>query len=289
MLLFVLGTSCRKGALMKIDEKTWKYGYAEVNGTKLYYELAGSGDAIVFIHGGYCDLRGWDDQVDAFAKHYKVLRYDLRGYGKSAVPIPNQRYTHHDDLKSLFEYLGISKAHLCGASFGSAIAVDFALSYPEMCLSLIPVGPYAFGYRSPSTEKLSSILGRIDSVFVKQGKTAAINYICENPFFQMEPHTAKHCKEIGYEYSFWHHQNEDPADYVFPRAMKQIDKINLPTLIITANNDIEVCQEIADVMAQKIPGSQKIIIADGGHDINMNKPAEFNKTVLNFLDTMNKN
>ena len=272
MLLFVLGTSCRKGALMKIDEKTWKYGYAEVNGTKLYYGLAGSGDAIVFIHGGYCDLRQWDDQGVPFTKHYKVLRYDLRGYGKSAVPIPNQRYTHHDDLKALLEYLGISKAHLCGASFGSAVAVDFALSYPEMCLSLIPVGPYAFGYRSPSTEKLNSILERIDSVFVKQGKTAVINYICENPFFQMEPHTARRCKEIGYDYSFWHHQNEDPADYVFPRA-----------------NDIEVCQEIADVMAQKIPGSQKIIIADGGHDINMNKPAEFNKTVLNFLDMMNKN
>ena len=167
---------------MKGGEKTWKYGYAKVNGTKLYYALAGSGDAIVFIHGGYCDLRQWDDQGVPFTKHYKVLRYDLRGYGKSAVPVPNQRYTHHDDLKALLEYLGISKAHLCGASFGSAVTVDFALSYPEMCLSLIPVGPYAFGYRSPSTEKLNSILERIDSVFVKQGKTAVINYICENPF-----------------------------------------------------------------------------------------------------------
>ena len=63
-----------------------KSGYAEVNGTRLYYELAGEGDPIVLIHGFTLDTRMWDDQFNEFASNHRVLRYDLRGYGKSAKP-----------------------------------------------------------------------------------------------------------------------------------------------------------------------------------------------------------
>ena len=133
-----------------------KSGYLEVNKTRLYYEISGSGDPIVFIHGGFCDLRVWDDQFHTFTRDYKAIRYDLRGYGKSTLPILKEGYKHQDDLKALLVYLGIPKAHICGQSLGGAIAVDFVLSYPEMCKSLIVLGPWIFGYRSPSTKELLS-------------------------------------------------------------------------------------------------------------------------------------
>ena len=97
----------------KIDIET---GLAEVNSTQLYYEVAGTGTPIVLIHGHGGDRRHWDDQFEAFAKNHKVIRYDVRGFGKSAKPVLEQSYSNHDDLKALLQHLGISKAHICGFS-----------------------------------------------------------------------------------------------------------------------------------------------------------------------------
>ena len=71
---------------MKEESVELSNGLAEVNGTRLYYEVAGSGQPLVLIHGYTLDTRMWDDQFDAFSQQYQVIRYDLRGFGKSDVP-----------------------------------------------------------------------------------------------------------------------------------------------------------------------------------------------------------
>ena len=91
-------------------------GFAEVNGTRLYYERADAGDPIVLIHGLAVDSRYWQAQFEALAQHYRVVRYDLRGFGKSALPTA-EPYTHADDLKALLDDLGIERAHILGNSF----------------------------------------------------------------------------------------------------------------------------------------------------------------------------
>ena len=90
---------------------------AEVNGTRLYYEMSGSGDPIVLIHGFTFDVRMWDDQVQAFSQQYQVIRYDVRGFGRSALPT-EQAYARVDDLKALLDHLGIAGAYLLGLSMG---------------------------------------------------------------------------------------------------------------------------------------------------------------------------
>jgi pimeloyl-ACP methyl ester carboxylesterase len=65
------------------SERTSVQSFAEVNGTRLYYEMVGKGPAVVLVHGGLVDSRMWDDQMNDFSKRYKVVRYDLRGFGKS--------------------------------------------------------------------------------------------------------------------------------------------------------------------------------------------------------------
>ena len=119
-------------------------GYADVNGTRLYYELAGEGHPLLLIHGFTLDTRMWDDQFDAFAQRYQVIRYDVRGFGRSAVPT-HEPYSHHDDVKALLDYLDIAHAHILGHSMGSGIATDFVLAYPEMADSLISVGTVVHG------------------------------------------------------------------------------------------------------------------------------------------------
>ena len=120
---------------------------AEVNGTKLYYEVVASGEPIIFVHGNFGDVRHWDFQVEPFSGKLKVVRYDVRGYGKSAVPDTVTSYRDCDDLRALMDFLKIEKAHICGLSMGSGIVIDFALAYPSRCLSLIPIGPWPNGWR----------------------------------------------------------------------------------------------------------------------------------------------
>jgi 3-oxoadipate enol-lactonase len=120
-------------------------GVAEVNGTRLYYEGAGSGHPLVLIHGFGLDTRMWDDQFDVFARHYRVVPYGMRGYGDSAPPA-DESYSHTDDLKALLEHLSIDRAHVLGQSRGGAVAIDFALAHPGATSALVLVDPVLAGH-----------------------------------------------------------------------------------------------------------------------------------------------
>ncbi len=265
-----------------------KTGYAAVNETKLYYEIAGSGDPIVFIHGNGGDRRHWDDQFDVFAKSYKAVRYDVRGFGKSAMPVVGESYRHVDDLNALMEYLNISRANICGLSMGCGIAVDFVLAYPEMSKSLIAVGPWVVGYQSPVADDMFKVFGEVEvSAVVKEsGPKAAGEAWLNTSVFKnsiRDPGVFARMTEIGHDYSFWHYINPDPGRSLTPPAIQQIDKLRLPTLIVTAEYDLEACREIADLLEQTVPNSKKVQIAGAGHVMNLEKPDEFNKAVLGFL------
>ena len=117
----------------------------EVNGTQLYCEETGAGPALVLIHGFTLDTRMWDDQFGLFAEHYHVIRYDLRGFGQSAVPA-DTLYAHFDDLKALFDALGIEQAHLVGLSKGGGVALDFALAFPAYVRSLVLIDSILGGF-----------------------------------------------------------------------------------------------------------------------------------------------
>src|SRR5687768_17047142 len=104
-------------------------GFAEVNGTRLFYEAAGRGPAVVFVHGGLVDSRLWDDQLKEFSKRHRVVRYDLRGYGQSAAPTAD--FSPVEDLRALLAFLGVERATVVGLSLGGIIAADFALEHPR--------------------------------------------------------------------------------------------------------------------------------------------------------------
>src|SRR3954462_14295788 len=108
-----------------------------VNGTRLYYEAKGEGQPLVFIHEFSLDHRMWDDQFYYFSRWYRCIRFDLRGFGQSALPGANS-YTSHDDLKTLLIALDITvPVILVGHSLGGLIAVNFALKYPHFTQALV--------------------------------------------------------------------------------------------------------------------------------------------------------
>jgi 3-oxoadipate enol-lactonase len=120
-------------------------GTAEVNGARIYYEVAGEGEPLVFVHAGIADSRMWEGQVAAFAERYKVIRYDLRGFGKTEMV--EGPFSHHEDLRGLLDFLGLERTHLVGCSMGGGAVLDFALEYPERVGDLVLVGSAIGGFR----------------------------------------------------------------------------------------------------------------------------------------------
>src|SRR5512146_125874 len=124
--------------------KDSKTGFVEVDGANLYYEIAGEGPDIVLVHAGFVDHRMWDEQFAAFAQRYRVVRYDMRGFGVSRFT--QGPFAHRRDLQQLLQALGIAHAHLVGCSMGGGVVIDFALDYSGMADSLVLVNSALGGY-----------------------------------------------------------------------------------------------------------------------------------------------
>ena len=112
---------------------------ATVNGARIHYERTGDGLPLFLLHAGVADHRMWEPQVAPFAKHFDVVRPDLRGFGQSELPAV--RWSPVDDLLALMNTLHEKPAHLVGCSMGAQIAIDFALQHGERISKLVLVGP----------------------------------------------------------------------------------------------------------------------------------------------------
>ncbi len=259
-----------------------KSGFAEVNGTKLYYEMKGNGPAIVFIHSGGFDRRTWDDQFSAFSDRYTVIRYDVRGYGKS--PAPTKPYSDDEDLYQLLSYLKVSKAHIIGLSMGGRIAIDFGLAHPDMVATLVPVAPglSGFPFTPEDTIELMKIIWSIQN---DDGTPAGEAWLrsAYNAAAMENPEVAAKLRPIAIENSrVWLINIFFPRP-PFPLAVQRLAEIRVPTLLIRGNRDVPMITKIVETLEKNIPGAKKVIIPGAGHMVNVEKPEQFNSTVLDFL------
>jgi len=259
-------------------------GEAAVNGTRLYYEVAGTGSPVVLVSGGgTLDRRQWDDQFDVLSKRFRVIRYDIRGIGRSARP--TGEFSHHDDLRALLDSLNIKRAVVCGVSFGSAIAVDFALDHADMVSGLVLASA---GLSSEKPKSVASV-SLMSALAKKEGLEHAIDLITGMPSF-VSPANASARRRIRQIYL----ENRDLFEAGFPLvtlwqptsppASSRLALIKTPTLIVVGGNDNSVAAATAD-LASSIRGAQKVVIGGAGHMINMDAPAEFNRAMLAFLDS----
>jgi pimeloyl-ACP methyl ester carboxylesterase len=262
-------------------------GFSEVNGTRLYYEVAGTGYPLALIHGFAGDTTYWDDQFEVFAQHYKVIRYDRRGFGRSANPT-EQRYSHFDDLKALLEHLGISQTHILGHSDGCAIAVDFALAYPDMTRSLLPVsgGPNGFAWPQELDDEVDKVFNAAQENARKFGVKAGNEALLQVPIIKASlenPDAALRLAQLLSNYPGWHWLNQDPAVELNPPAAGRLDQIKVPTCIIVGEKEYEGNLLGAEFMHQHISNAQKTVVRGAGHLVNIEAPRQFNEIVLSFL------
>ncbi|MGI9328025.1 MAG: alpha/beta fold hydrolase [Pseudomonadales bacterium] len=257
-----------------------------VNDTHLYVERAGSGATLLLVHGGGGDRRYWDAQFIELAQQFDVVRYDLRGYGKSDAPVEGQPYGHEDDLQSLLQALGVPNAHIAGYSLGCQVAVDAYTIYPELFRSIIAVGPYVSGFSSPATNSLFGGYAECAITFSRAGSAAAAKDFLSIPAFNPERIHAKaktKLLEICGDYSWWWANHEDPMENVSPVATDVLANIHVPLLAISAEFDATVCREVADLLARSVADNQRVDISAATHFMLLEKPAEFNRALVDFL------
>lgn len=264
-------------------------GYADLGDGKLYYEIEGEGEPLVLCHAGFVDSRMWDGQWKAFTQHYRVLRFDMRGFGKSdPVSGPVSR---RQDLYRLLRKLGIEHANLLGCSMGGEMAIDFALEHPEIVLSLVVVSGTLGGFEMQG-ETPSQILEMLQAI--EQGDLERVSElqismwvdgIYRHPL-QVEPHIRQRAPEMNrtaVENGTWGKADAQPLNPLNPPAVGRLTEINIPTLILAGSLDLPEVLRAADLLANRIQGAKKIILSDSAHVSNMEKPAEFNRIVLDFL------
>jgi 3-oxoadipate enol-lactonase len=239
-------------------------GRVRVNGAELYYEVRGEGQPLVLLHDGLLDRRVWDDQFVAFARLYRTICYDRRGYGNSSAP--DRPFSEVSDLHHLLRHLGTNEAYFLGMSNGGKVALEFALEHPRKVAALVLVGPNLGGYR-PSEEKQRRVF-EILSVAHERGAEAGREKVRriarENlPRLLSAPGL-----------------REEPD----PLTMESLSRLVAPTLILVGERDDRDNREIASVLASRLPRAEKKVFAGCGHLVNLERPEEFYSVVADFLD-----
>ena len=271
-------------------------GFAEVNGTRLYYEVAGEGHPLVLNHGGLVDNHLWDDQFDEFAKHFKVIRYDMRGFGNSGM-LKNgmEPYSMERDLFSLLQFLNIQKAYVMGLSMGGSLSVDFTLQYPEMVDALITVGAGLSGFEEEDPVELKAQEEEMEEAFrrgdIARSVEISLQIWTDGPFRtpeQVNPQVRERVRAMTTHNIERGDDEEVQPQHIEPPAAGRLSEIHVPTLIIVGGEDVEFILTIADKLERDIRGAKKVVIPRTAHHLNMEKPQEFNRVVIDFLEQVGK-
>ena len=263
-------------------------GYADVNGTHLYFEMAGEGEPVVLIHGLGWDTRDWNYQFAELAKNYQVVRYDMRGFGKSDMPT-DQPYAHADDLKALLEFLGIESAHVFGHSFGGEIAINFALAYPEIARSLVLIEPDIQGAQGlPAlTPKEEASFAAVFAALEKEDNAgAALAIVDMHPLVAVAkdvPDARELILSAFTDYQWFQFLNEDPVVQPEIASAGRIEEITVPTLLVVGDSTTEYQKIEVDRLVEGLPDAEKVVFENSDHFPHVLYPDKFNTLVLDFM------
>lgn len=262
-------------------------GFVDVQGAPLYYEVTGQGHPLLFIHAGIADSRMWDEQIPVFAQHYRVIRYDLRGFGKSQIPAG--RFAHYEDPAVLLHFLNIERAHVVGVSFGGKVAVDFALVHPALVSSLVLAAP-SIGGTEPSedvmcfAEEEEALLERGD---LEAATNLNLRFWVDGPKRtpeQVNPEVRQRVYEMQYHAFTVPIPAGAEESEIEPAAMQRLAEIRVPALIIVGDGDLPGKIALAQQLAEQMPFAQLEIVKGAAHMVSMEQPEEFNRLVLDFLE-----
>ena len=259
---------------------------------RLYYEEAGDGDVLVFVHEYAGDLRSWEPQIRFFSRRYRCVAFNARGFPPSDVPADQSMYSQKhacDDVLAIVDHIGIESAHIVGLSMGGFAALHYGLEYPQRARSLVVAG-CGYGAEGDKREQFQAEV-EATAQFIEQssGEAFAARY-SEGPtrvqFQNKDPRGWSEFREQLAEHSMQGAaltmrgvQKARPSVFDLEDRMR---RLTVPTLILTGDED-DPCLVPNVFMKRTIPSAALSVFPNSGHTINIEEPARFNSVVAEFL------
>lgn len=271
---------------MSISEGT-RAGFASINGIDMYFETKGEGQPLLLLHAGVADSRMWDSQFEEFSQTHFVIRCDLRGFGQSGHSAG--LFAHYEDIAALLDYLKVEQVSVIGASFGGYVALDFGLAYPQKVTALVLAAPALGGYEFESAEMLEFFAAEAEALERGDGVAATeLNLQQWVDGFQRRPaEVSASIRERVREMQLNIFSQPEVAGVtekeLAPPAIDRLDKIVMPTLVIVGDKDVAEFQAISRLIAEKVQHGRRVVMTGTAHLPSMEKPAEFNRLVRDFL------
>lgn len=265
-----------------------------VNGLEINYREAGSGFPIVLVHGFTGNLRNWALVIPALKDRFRTISVDLRGHGHSGKPGRPEDYTlaaMAEDVWALIQSLGVQKCYLAGHSMGGMVAQHLILDHPEPFRALVLVDTAAdmpSGLTGPEQRQAHARLQQIareqgmEAVFEEQLKANPLAGQLRAMPLVLEAYRQQFLMTSREAYLYC------PQGIAKRRPLlEDLSAIRIPTLIVAGRND-EPFLEPSCQMHERIPNSELVIIEGAGHTPQIEKAAEFNRALMNFLDRMHE-
>jgi len=261
-------------------------GPVRLNGAELHAEWAGDGPALLFLHAGIADSRMWNVEFQAFAGSHRVIRFDTRGFGRSAMP-PG-RFAYHDDVAAVLQAAGCGSATVVGCSFGGNIAVDTYLASPAMVERLVLVSA---GLGAGDEVEEMQRFGEEEEALLEKGDLDAATELnlrmwVDGPHRQPGQVNAG-VRERVRVMQLDAFRLEMPAGVervrIEPPARGRLGEIRVPTLAVVGALDVPFILDTAQEIERNVPRAKRVLIPDAAHMVTMERPEAFGSVLAEFL------
>jgi pimeloyl-ACP methyl ester carboxylesterase len=261
-------------------------------GAKLYYEETGSGHPLLFVHEFAGDYRSWEAQVRFFARRYRCIAYNARGYPPSDVPDDVNSYRQEqqaDDAAAVLDHLRIERAHVVGLSMGAFATLHFGLRHPKRASALVTAG-IGSGAPKELRQRFQADAMAGAERFEQRGSAAVAEAMALGParvqlqnkdprgWEEEKRYLAEHSAK-GAALTLRGYQATRPSLYDLAAP---IARMTIPTLIVAGDED-EPCLDASLWLKRQMPYSGLAFVPKTGHCVNLEEPDAFNRLVLDFL------
>jgi pimeloyl-ACP methyl ester carboxylesterase len=264
------------------------------DGTKLYYEEAGAGTPIVFVHEFAGDYRTWEPQLRYFARLHRCVTFSARGYPPSEVPTDPARYGQdiaRGDVVALMDALGIDKAHIVGHSMGAYTSLHVGIRHPQRCISVTATGCGWGSVADPATrDAMREQALETAKMFTEKGMAAAAAMYSDNPtrltqkykdprgFAEFVRMFAEHSAQ-GHALTMSMVQARRPTLWDLEADLKSFS----PPLLVIVGDEDETCIEGSVFLKRTVPAAGLLVVPRSGHNINSEEPATVNAALAEFF------
>jgi pimeloyl-ACP methyl ester carboxylesterase len=264
------------------------------DGVRLYYEEAGEGSPVVFVHEYAGDWRSWEAQMRHFSRAHRCVTFSQRGYPPSDVPQDGARYSQdifRDDVVALMDALKIDKAHVVGHSMGAYTALHVGINYPKRCISVVAAG---CGWGSTpdagKREEMKALAAETGKMFAEEPIAQAAAKYADAPMRQAQKHKdprghaefarmlAEH-SALGHAQTMFNLQLKRPTLWEMEAALK---RFAAPLLVIVGDED-EPCIDGSVFLKRIVPTAGLLVIPRSGHNIPSEEPALFNTALAELF------